>query len=71
MTDFLQELRDQGKTIVVSTHIFSLIEKLCDRVGVIISGKMVCCDTLEKVCGGMSLEDRFFEIYKETVGEAE
>ena len=71
VTDFLQELRDQGKTIVVSTHIFSLIEKLCDRVGVIISGKMVCCDTLEKVCGGMSLEDRFFEIYKETVGEAE
>ena len=71
VTDFLQELRDQGKTIVVSTHIFSLIEKLCDRVGVIISGKMVCCDTLERVCGGMSLEDRFFEIYKETVGDGE
>ena len=71
VTDFLQELRDQGKTIVVSTHIFSLIEKLCDRVGVIISGKMVCCDTLERVCGGMSLEDRFFEIYKETGGDGE
>ena len=71
VTDFLQELRDQGKTIIVSTHIFSLIEKLCDRVGIIINGKMTVCDTLDRVCGGISLEDRFFEIYRETVGEAE
>ena len=71
VTDFLQQLRDQGKTIIVSTHIFSLIEKLCDRVGIIISGKMIVCDRLDRVCDGMSLEDRFFEIYKETVGEAE
>ena len=71
VTDFLQELRDQGKTIIVSTHIFSLIEKLCDRVGIIINGKMTVCDTLDRVCGGVNLEDRFFEIYKETVGEAE
>ena len=71
VTDFLEELRNQGKTIIVSTHIFSLIEKLCDRVGVIISGQMIVCDTLDRVCGGISLEDRFFEIYRETVGEAE
>ena len=71
VTDFLEELRNQGKTIIVSTHIFSLIEKLCDRVGVIISGKMIVCDTLDRVCGGISLEDRFFEIYRETVGDVE
>ena len=71
VTDFLQELRSQGKTIVVSTHIFSLIEKLCDRVGVIINGRMVVCDSLERVCDGLSLEDRFFEIYKETAGDGE
>lgn len=71
VTDFLQELRAQGKTIIVSTHIFSLIEKICDRVGIIIAGKMILCDTLDNVTGGKSLEDRFFEIYKETVGDAE
>ena len=71
VTDFLQELRSQGKTIIVSTHIFSLVEKLCDRVGIIIDGRMVCCDTLEGVRQGKSLEDRFFDIYRETVGEAE
>ncbi|MBD5160565.1 MAG: ATP-binding cassette domain-containing protein [Oscillibacter sp.] len=71
VTDFLEELRNQGKTIIVSTHIFSLIEKLCDRVGIIINGRMIVCDTLDRVKDGMSLEDRFFEIYRETVGEAE
>ena len=69
VTDFLQELKQQDKTIIVSTHIFSLIEKLCDRVGVIIDGNMVVCDTLERVKDGKSLEDRFFDLYKETVGE--
>ena len=71
VTDFLLELKKEGKSIIVSTHIFSLIEKICDRVGIIIKGEMIICDTLEAVKNGKSLEDRFFEIYEETVGEAE
>ncbi|MBQ9886537.1 MAG: ABC transporter ATP-binding protein [Lachnospiraceae bacterium] len=70
VTDFLMDLRSQGKTIIVSTHIFSLVEKICDRVGIIIDGKMVVCDTLDNVKNGMSLEDRFFEIYVEVAGDA-
>ncbi len=69
VTDFLAELRDKGKTIIISTHIFSLVEKLCDRVGVIINGTMTACDTLAAICGGKSLEDRFFDLYAEAVGE--
>lgn len=69
VTDFLLELKNQGKTVIVSTHIFSLIEKICDRVGIIIEGKMILCGELTQVCAGQSLEDRFFEIYAETVGE--
>ena len=68
VTDYLLELRKQGKTIILSTHIFSLVEKLCDRVGIVIDGRMAGCDTLEKVCDGLSLEDRFFEIYKALKG---
>lgn len=69
VTDFLLELRERGKTVILSTHIFSLVEKLCDRVGIVIGGRMVACDTLPAVCGSLSLEDRFFELYKSTVGE--
>lgn len=66
--DFLQELRNEGKTIILSTHIFSLVERLCDRVGIIIDGHLTHCDTLENICQGLSLEDRFFEIYSEAKG---
>lgn len=68
VTDFLLELKKEGKTIIVSTHIFSLIEKICDRVGIIVNGKMVECDSLAKIMGEKTLEDRFFEIYEEKVG---
>ena len=71
VTDYLKELRDQGKTIILSTHIFSLVEKLCDRVGVIIDGRMISCGTLDEVCNGLTLEDRFFEMYKEVKGGEE
>ena len=38
VTDFLLQLKEEGKTVIVSTHIFSLIERICDRVGIIING---------------------------------
>lgn len=67
--DFLLHLKSQGKTIVVSTHIFSLIEKIGDRVGIIIDGKMVACDSLDAIRQGRSLEDVFFDIYAGKVGD--
>ena len=68
VTDFLLELKELGKTVIISTHIFNLIEKLCDRVGVLIDGKMVVCDALDTVCDGMCLEDRFFDLYEKIKG---
>ncbi len=63
VTDFLIELRAQGKTIILSTHIFSLVEKVCDTVGVIINGRMVACDTVSELTKEKSLEDKFFDLY--------
>lgn len=69
VTDFLLELKEEGKTIIISTHIFSLVEKICDRVGIIINGKMVCFDSLENLTKEKSLEDVFFDIYVKEVGD--
>ena len=69
VTDFLLELKKLGKTVILSTHIFSLVEKLCDRVGIIINGKMVLSDTLKNLTKDMSLEDKFFEVYKQEGGD--
>lgn len=63
VTDFLLELKRRNKTVIVSTHIFSLIEKICDRVGIIIDGQMIVCDDLQKITAQKCLEDVFFDIY--------
>lgn len=63
VTDFLIELKHQGKTIIVSTHIFSLVEKICDRVGIIIEGKLNVVDTLDNLLkDNGTLEEYFFHL---------
>jgi sodium transport system ATP-binding protein len=69
VTDFLIRLKKEGKSIILSTHIFGLLENLCDRIGIIIEGKMVACDTVAAITGEQTLEEKFFEIYRETTKE--
>ena len=69
VTDFLAELKAMGKSVILSTHIFSLVEKLCDRVCMIVDGNSVADGTLEEVCAGDTLENKFFEIYRSVKGE--
>lgn len=38
--DIILELKREGRTVLFSTHILSDAEMLCDRVGVIVSGKL-------------------------------
>ena len=69
VTDFLEDLKERGKTIILSTHIFSLVEKLCTRVAIVINGKLTVCDSVENLTKDMSLENKFFEIYEEVAGD--
>ena len=69
VTDFLLDLKNEGKTIIISTHIFSLVEKICDRVGIIFNGKMIVEDSVKELTKEKSLEDKFFEIYMKEIGE--
>lgn len=62
--DFLTSLRLKNKIIIISTHIFSLVEKLCDRVGIIIDGKLVLDENMKALTEKKSLEDVFFDLYK-------
>ena len=68
VTDLLLKLRDEGKLVIISTHIMSEAEKLCDRIGVIIDGKKVIEGTLNEILEATQakdLEDAFFDLYKE------
>lgn len=71
VTDFLIQLKNEGKTIILSTHIFSLVEKLCDRVGIIIDGQMILEDSLENIQKTDSIENVFFNLYEKTGGTVE
>ena len=67
--DYLKELKTNGKTIIISTHIFEVVEKVADRVGTVINGKLEYEDSISRIKKEKSLEDVFFEVYYSKEGE--
>ena len=61
--EFILNMKKAGKCLIISTHLFDLVEKVCDRAAMIMDGKIVADDTLENLMQGRSLEDAFYEIY--------
>ena len=49
MRNLLRKLADQGKTILVSSHVLTELEDLCDEIGIMRNGKMVVCGSLEEI----------------------
>jgi len=67
--DFLVALKEAGKTVILSTHIFSLVERICDRVGVIIDGALIFEEPMSTFSEPNSLEERFFLEYAKVKGD--
>ena len=51
-----------GGAIFFSTHVLEVAEKLCDKVAIIRSGRLIRSGTMEEVKGDDSLEDVFLEL---------
>jgi sodium transport system ATP-binding protein len=47
--EFIRECRQRGKTVIFSTHIMSEVEKLCDVIGIIQSGKLLAEGSLAEL----------------------
>ncbi|HHU78742.1 MAG TPA: ATP-binding cassette domain-containing protein [Clostridiales bacterium] len=63
--EFIMDCREQGKTIVFSSHTMSEVEKLCDRIGIIHKGRLVAQNSvagLREEFQGKNLEDIFVEL---------
>lgn len=58
----MREMCDGGGAIFFSTHVLEVAEKLCDRVAIIKSGKLIRLGTMEAVRGDDSLEEVFLEL---------
>ena len=50
--DIIVDLRERGKTVFFSTHILSDVEMICDRVGIVIEGRVVEVGRLSEILTG-------------------
>jgi len=62
LKQMMRELCDNGGAIFFSTHVLEVAEKLCDKVAIIKSGKLIKSGTMEEVKGDSSLENVFLEL---------
>ena len=65
LKEMMRELCDEGGAIFFSTHVLEVAEKLCDKVAIIKSGKLIRSGTMEEVKGDESLESVFLELEEE------
>jgi ABC-2 type transport system ATP-binding protein len=61
----MRQVCDDGGAIFFSTHVLEVAEKLCDKVAIIKSGRLIRSGTMEEVKGDDSLEDVFLELEAE------
>jgi ABC-2 type transport system ATP-binding protein len=67
--DCILEIKSQGKTVLLSSHIMSEVEKLADSVSIIKDGKIVLTGTMSEILQkGSTLEDLFLSEYGEKGG---
>ena len=62
----MRQVCNEGGAIFFSTHVLEVAEKLCDKVAIIKSGRLIRSGTMEEVKGDESLEDVFLELEGES-----
>ena len=62
MKNIMKSMVKENKTIFYSTHILDVAEKICDRVAIIKSGKIVKVGKMSEIKGDESLEQVFLEL---------
>lgn len=62
LKEMMREVCDEGGAIFFSTHVLEVAEKLCDKVAIIKSGRLIRSGAMEEVKGDESLEDVFLEL---------
>jgi ABC-2 type transport system ATP-binding protein len=58
----LEDFAAGGGTVVLSSHVMDLVERICTDVALITAGQVRVAGTVEQVRAGSSLEDRFLEL---------
>ena len=62
MRRMLDRFRAGGGTVVLSTHVMDIVERVCDHVGVIHRGRLVASGPIDELRDGRRLEDAFIDV---------
>ena len=62
LRDILIEYASTGGTVIISSHVMALVEKMCTHVAVINKGQVCAAGTVEQVAAGEDLEERFLQL---------
>jgi ABC-2 type transport system ATP-binding protein len=60
--DILAGYVQNGGTVIVSSHVMDLVQRMCDHVAVVAHGTVLAHGTVDEVRGDSTLEDRFVEL---------
>ncbi|MEP1124051.1 MAG: ABC transporter ATP-binding protein [Ilumatobacter sp.] len=61
MRSMLDRFRAGGGTVLLSTHVMDVVERVCDHIGVIRDGRIVVAGPIDEIRAGRSLEDAFID----------
>ncbi|MEE3399974.1 MAG: ABC transporter ATP-binding protein, partial [Eubacterium sp.] len=62
LKEIMREMTEQGSAIFFSTHVLEVAEKLCNKLAIIKSGKLLASGMMSEVVkDGESLEELFME----------
>jgi ABC-2 type transport system ATP-binding protein len=61
MRAMLDTFRAGGGTVILSTHVMDVVERVCTHIGVIRAGRIVASGPIEEIRDGRSLEDAFIK----------
>jgi ABC-2 type transport system ATP-binding protein len=62
VVEILQKYVAGGGTVVLSSHSMDMIQRVCDRVAIIVEGRVLSKGTVDQVREGGTLEQRFVEL---------
>jgi len=68
LKQLMRKYADEGNTVFFSSHVIDVVEKVCDRIGIINHGELVAVDTLDNIRAdkNVSLESIFLTITSDT-----
>lgn len=58
----LESYVSSGGTVIVSSHVMDLVQRMCSHVAVVASGRVLAAGSVDEVRNGSTLEERFVQL---------